>query len=189
MRFRATSSEVGKSVQADTTVEQRMGAATGGAAGSPIGSAARPGSSAAPLQERLEECRRVAKILYDQSPHWLVFFREILGVDGVVARLFPSGQERQAFEQSEHAAEIRAMLHQLRSAADDETHPSEPLRMITVRLPASVHEFVRAQARAHGMSMNQYCISRLLQWGQVGEKPRGSERDTSEPARKKPRPK
>ncbi len=140
------------------------------------------------FRDRLEECRRVAKALYEQSPNWLIFFREILGVDGVVARLFPDSTARRQFEQSPHAVEIMAMLQALRQQAGSEAHPSEPLRMITVRLPASVHEFIRAQAAAHGMSMNQYCISRLVQWDQSSERV-STTRELTSRLRRKPRPK
>jgi len=121
------------------------------------------GHSQVAPQERFEECLRIANALYQQDPHWLTFFREIFGVDGVIGKLFPDAESRATFERSPEAAQVHQMLHQLRARAGAEEHFQEPLRMITVRLPASVHEFVRAQARAHGMSMNQYCIMKLLQ--------------------------
>ena len=36
--------------------------------------------------------------------------------------------------------------------------------MITVRLPKSLHEALRAEAHEHRTSMNKLCISKLLQF-------------------------
>ncbi|MEM1304746.1 MAG: hypothetical protein AAGG46_07605, partial [Planctomycetota bacterium] len=45
-------------------------------------------------------------------------------------------------------------------AADAET---EPTRVITVRLPKSMHEYLRTEAHDLRTSMNKLCISKLLQ--------------------------
>ena len=42
---------------------------------------------------RRAEVRRVASELFRQNPDWVTFFREILGVDGIVRRLFPTADE------------------------------------------------------------------------------------------------
>ena len=39
----------------------------------------------------------------------------------------------------------------------------EPIRVITVRVPASVHEYLRAEAHEKRTSMNKLCITKLLQ--------------------------
>ena len=39
----------------------------------------------------------------------------------------------------------------------------EPTRVITVRLPKSLHEALRAEAHERRTSMNKLCISKLLQ--------------------------
>jgi predicted HicB family RNase H-like nuclease len=39
---------------------------------------------------------------------------------------------------------------------------SEPLRMITVRLPMSLHEQLKADAFSRKKSLNQHCIDKLL---------------------------
>ena len=41
------------------------------------------------LADRKQEAYRIALALYQQNPDWVTFFREILGIGGVVRRLFP----------------------------------------------------------------------------------------------------
>jgi predicted HicB family RNase H-like nuclease len=92
----------------------------------------------------------------------VTFFREVLGVDGLIRKLFPSADDLAAFEKTDEYAEIQNMLAKLRerngAAADDK----EPTRVITVRLPKSLHESLRAEAHDRKTSMNQLCISKLL---------------------------
>ena len=51
-------------------------------------------------------------------------------------------------------------LREQRNATDTE---SEPTRVITVRLPKSMHEYLRTEAHDLRTSMNKLCISKLLQ--------------------------
>ncbi|RIK80507.1 MAG: hypothetical protein DCC67_09290, partial [Planctomycetota bacterium] len=51
-------------------------------------------------------------------------------------------------------------LREKRPSADTE---SEPTRVITVRLPKSMHEALRHEAHDLRTSMNKLCISKLLQ--------------------------
>ncbi len=44
-----------------------------------------------------------------------------------------------------------------------EMEAQEPTRVITVRLPKSLHEALRVEAHEHRTSMNKLCISKLLQ--------------------------
>ena len=44
-------------------------------------------------EERRVEAHRVADSLYRQAPDWVIFFREILGIGGVVRRLFPGRED------------------------------------------------------------------------------------------------
>ena len=91
-----------------------------------------------------------------------MFFREVLGVGGVISRLFPTVAEKQEFERTEEYARIQQMLAKLREkrqTGGDE----EPTRVITVRMPSSLHESLRAEAHCKQTSMNKLCISKLLQ--------------------------
>jgi predicted HicB family RNase H-like nuclease len=113
--------------------------------------------------EKYQEVLQVAETRYRQSPDWVTFFREVLGVEGVVRKAFPTFDELTAFEQSEQYEKIQKWLVKLREkrpAADTE---SEPTRVITVRLPKSMHESLRTEAHDLRTSMNKLCISKLLQ--------------------------
>ena len=56
------------------------------------------------------------------------------------------------------------MLAKLRERTSDSTaNGKEPQRVITVRLPKSMHEALKEEAKQHRTSMNKLCISKLLQ--------------------------
>jgi len=114
-------------------------------------------------KENYREILTVAENLYRQDPDWVTFFREVVGIEGAVRKNFPTFEELTAFEQSEEFEAIQKMLVKLRekrAAADPET---EPTRVITVRLPKSMHEYLRTEAHDLRTSMNKLCISKLLQ--------------------------
>jgi len=114
-------------------------------------------------QEKYREVLQAAETLLRQEPDWVTFFRKIVGVDGAIRQGFPSFDELTAFEQSEEYEKIQKMLVKLRerkTAADPE---NEPTRVITVRLPKSMHEYLRTEAHDLRTSMNKLCISKLLQ--------------------------
>jgi predicted HicB family RNase H-like nuclease len=110
-----------------------------------------------------QEAVRIASEMFRQSPDWITFFREVLGVGGVARRLFASQEEMTEFELSEEYREIQTMVAKLREKGGDLDVSKEPTRVITVRLPKSLHESLRAEAHDRHTSMNQLCISKLLQ--------------------------
>lgn len=122
----------------------------------------------APMIERLQHedrhqtAQRIANELYHRQPDWLTFFREVLGVDGVLRKLFASAEDLAAFEKTDQYAEIQAMLAKLRERNASQSSDREPTRVITVRLPKSLHESLRAEAHERNTSMNQLCIAKLL---------------------------
>ena len=76
----------------------------------------------------------------------------------LLARVWPSSSRATAYQ------EIQQMLTKLREQGPVATDPAEPTRVITVRLPKSLHEALRAEAHEHRTSMNKLCISKLLQF-------------------------
>jgi predicted HicB family RNase H-like nuclease len=114
-------------------------------------------------EDRRVTAQRIAAEMFQQQPDWITFFREVLGVDGLVRRLFASPEELAAFEKTEEYAEINLMLAKLRERSGAGADGKEPTRVITVRLPKSLHESLRAEAHDRKTSMNQLCISKLLQ--------------------------
>jgi predicted HicB family RNase H-like nuclease len=115
------------------------------------------------VEDRRQEAQRMAGALYRQDPDWVTFFREILGIGGVVRRLFPEPGDLSEFERSVEYAEIQLMLARLRQRTSTRIEKPEPTRMITVRMPQSLHEALQAEAHAHQTSMNKLCIAKLLQ--------------------------
>src|SRR6056297_2388470 len=95
-----------------------------------------------PAEQRADEVLRLAHEAFPQTGKWVLFYREILGTDGVARKLFPTADEMREFAQTPQFAEL--------------------LEMITVRLPKSQHEAMKAEAAEHETSINKLCISKLL---------------------------
>lgn len=113
--------------------------------------------------EKYNQILQTAKRLYEQEPDWVTFFREVLGVDGMVRGSFASLEELAAFERSQEFEQIQKWLVKLREQRNSTDTESEPTRVITVRLPKSMHEYLRTEAHDLRTSMNKLCISKLLQ--------------------------
>ncbi|MGY8767117.1 MAG: toxin-antitoxin system HicB family antitoxin [Pirellulales bacterium] len=119
--------------------------------------------SAATVAEKKQEIVRIARELFRQSPDWVTFFREVLGAEGVVRRLFTAPEALDEFEKSAEYGEIQLMIAKLRERSNVQAESKEPTRVITVRLPKSLHESLRVEAHSRRTSMNKLCISKLLQ--------------------------
>ena len=104
---------------------------------------------------------QVAEDLYRLEPDWVVFFSEMLGVDGHIRRTFTAPDAMRSFECTPQYAKIRELLDDLRSRQDEPTK-REPRRVVTVRMPRSLHESLKAEARQLHVSINQLCISKLI---------------------------
>jgi predicted HicB family RNase H-like nuclease len=113
--------------------------------------------------EQYQQILQSARQLYEQEPDWVTFFREVLGVDGYIRQAFPSLDELTAFEKSPEYEQIQKWLVKLREQRNASDSESEPTRVITVRLPKSMHEYLRTEAHDLRTSMNKLCISKLLQ--------------------------
>ena len=105
---------------------------------------------------------QVAERLHAMNPDWVVFFREVLGVEGVVRRSFRDPEDLVRFECSPHYARIRELLDDLRSRQRDRPASREAQRVVTVRMPRSLHESLKAEAEDMRVSINSLCISKLL---------------------------
>ena len=105
---------------------------------------------------------QVAERLHAMGPDWVVFFREVLGVEGIVRRSFPSATALSHFECSPQYARIREMLDDLRNRQRERPTSREAQRVVTVRMPRSLHESLKAEADTMRVSINTLCISKLL---------------------------
>ena len=106
---------------------------------------------------------RIADELYQRNPDWVTFYREVMGIDGIIRRSFPNQPDLILFEQSNEYSDIQQMVAKLRERASEPAENREPTRVITVRLPKSLHESLRTEAHERKTSMNKLCISKLLQ--------------------------
>ena len=120
-------------------------------------------SPAAEFDARCNQAFTLANDLFGHAPTWVCFFREVLASGGMCRRLFPEEEEYAQFMTTSHYDQIQQMLTALRSRDLPESDPNDPQRMITVRLPKSLHEALVEEAGRLGISVNKLCISRLLQ--------------------------
>ncbi len=114
------------------------------------------------FQARCQKVLQVAKELHARKPDWVTFFRETLGVSGAARSVFPQQEDYVLFEQSQEFTEIQQLVASLRTRKVS-NGKNEATRVITVRLPESLHESLKAEAADHNTSMNKLCISKLLQ--------------------------
>ncbi len=112
---------------------------------------------------------------------WVRFYREVFGLRGVIRRYYPTVEEIREFETTDTYRQLQQMLKKLReykppklteeekeqkerAAKPPEKKPSEPTRVITVRIPRSMHDALKVEAHEYNTSMNKLCISKLLQF-------------------------
>ncbi len=112
--------------------------------------------------ERAEEVLRLAQEAFVQTDKWVLFYREILGVEGVMRTLFKTADEVRAFEEMPQFGQLLEMVTAVRAMDSGKGDELEPQKMITVRLPKSQHEAMKQEAAEHGTSINKLCISKLL---------------------------
>lgn len=138
--------------------------ATGGESTRPV--AARlslpPIDVSLPIEHRGAEVLRLAIEAFPQTDNWVIFYREILGVDGVVRRLFANLEELRQWETCKEFAEVHTMLAALRSHDTGKGDTIESQRMITVRLPMSLHEALKLESKEQNLSINKLCITKLV---------------------------
>ena len=114
--------------------------------------------------EKQEEVKRTAETLYSHDPDWVTFYREVFGLRGTIRHAFPTRDSLIEFEQTDAFLRIQHMLARLRGQSPPPADPEEPTRVITVRLPKSLHEALRVEAHECHTSMNKLCVSKLLQF-------------------------
>ena len=127
-------------------------------------STAPPQVRSVPFGERGREACRAATEINQKEPDWVTFFREVLGVGGIVQQLYPTPEALAEFVKTPEYADIQRMLTRLRAKCKTGSIDNpEPTRVITVRMPKSLHESLRSEAHMWHTSMNQLCISKLVQ--------------------------
>ena len=64
--------------------------------------------------EKDREVFQKAYQLFTRKPDWVTFFRNVLGVSGIVRKNYTNREEMARFEQTEAYAQIQQMLSKLR---------------------------------------------------------------------------
>jgi predicted HicB family RNase H-like nuclease len=114
------------------------------------------------VKENARTAVRIASELYSQSPDWILFFREVMGVNGIARSLFKNEVDFKAFEATPEYGEIQQMVKSLRDRSSIPSSEQMPTRVITVRVPASLHQSLVSEARSRHESVNKLCIRKLL---------------------------
>ncbi len=109
------------------------------------------------------EALRGATELFSKEPDWVTFYREVLGVEGIVRKLYATPEAFADFQTTAEYCEIQRMLNAIRERTKNKSK-AEPTRVITVRMPKSIHDTLFAEADQLNTSVNQLCISKLIQW-------------------------
>ncbi|MGB7326520.1 MAG: hypothetical protein WBD31_16720 [Rubripirellula sp.] len=117
----------------------------------------------AELQERAGVVMKAAEAQFALSGSWVAFYREMLGTEGLVHRTFPVATEFAQFQKSKQFAELQEMVAALRSHESTKGDTNEPEKMITIRLPKSLHDALTQESNDLNLSINKLCISKLLQ--------------------------
>lgn len=114
------------------------------------------------LNQRPAEVVRIAIEVFAMTSSWVDFYRAILGPDGVARKLFKGADQNRFWESTPEFFQIQEMLTAIRSQDDLKSDSIEPLRMITIRLPVSMHEALKLESKERGTSINKLCLSKLL---------------------------
>lgn len=89
--------------------------------------------------------------------------------DGLLAGLFPSRPEREAFIKTPEFKEIRRIIDEVRvrTGLVDGATPKKSGKFV-VRMPRSLHAALEAEAEREGVSLNQLVVAKLsVQIGQM----------------------
>jgi len=119
-------------------------------------------SGAISIEQRREAVKTALAMSYEISD-WELFFREIMSSEGLIHRLFPTQTERRQFETTPEYVEIQHIMAEMRGRRKRRQQQREKTRMITVRVPESLHASLQLEADEMNTSMNKLCISKLLQ--------------------------
>lgn len=115
------------------------------------------------LSARAREVYLFTERLVSQAPDWITVFREVFGPDGFARRYFPTIEEMEQFERTPEYRAVQQFISQVREQGADGGEGRVSTRVITVRIPKTLHESLRAEAHKRQTSMNKLCIWKLVQ--------------------------
>jgi hypothetical protein len=128
------------------------------------GQAQRRTDSADSFEARAARLLNIARAAFDRSADWMEFSNAVYGIGAPYGQLFPTREEREAFEKTEQGRQVEEMMSKLQGGNDDDPLPEVPAEgqaRFVLRLPRSMFEALRAEAEAEGVSINMLCVAKL----------------------------
>ena len=122
-----------------------------------------PIDSSGSFETRCQQTLLLAEKAFSQTGSWVIFFREMFGSKGAIRALFPTPEEREKYEKTPEYCQVQEVLAAIRSQDSSKGDANEPERMITIRLPKSLHEALAAESEDVNLSINKLCITKLIQ--------------------------
>lgn len=98
--------------------------------------------------------------VFKDKPNWAKLFRDVFGPEGIVNEECQTVSDLSSFESSLEFRQVQEMIAQLRC---NKKESDEPTRVITIRIPETLHICLREESHRYRTSMNQLAISKLLQ--------------------------
>jgi predicted HicB family RNase H-like nuclease len=96
---------------------------------------------------------------------WIDLHNALFGIGGKLFELFPTDRDRSAFMKTDEYDALHEMISEMRAERGDPPPLAERLSSaaghISVRMPASIHAALIAEADAEGVSLNQLCVAKL----------------------------
>lgn len=116
-------------------------------------------------QERLTRlCAEIEERAADlllKGIDWAEFFRVVLGRNGLAAKTFQTPEEFDWFTETESYARLHEMWAALRRTQEGKKAVGEPLVVMTIRVPKSLHESLIDEAHRLHTSVNKLCVAKL----------------------------
>lgn len=94
------------------------------------------------------------------TKEWTELHNAVYGIGGKLVELFPTQRDRIAFMRTDEARQVNNLIDELQ-ARSAKPRGARKNGTLIVRLPASIHEALAAEADAEGTSMNQLCLAKL----------------------------
>jgi len=116
-----------------------------------------------PMQHWPAQILRMAEEAFAMTGSWVVFYRTMLAEEGVVSQFYTNADARRYFETTAEFAELLEMVTAMRSQDESSSGAHEPTRTITIRMPRSMHQATIREAEELELSINSYCVTKLLQ--------------------------
>jgi hypothetical protein len=121
-----------------------------------------PSLQLASVEQAIRDIELAAQELFRVHVSWWDFYNKILGPQGMVRSRLVSEEQYAQFRRSPAYARIQRMLANL-CRRRERGRRGQPIKIITVRVPESIHKALAGEASKLGISINQLCVAKLLQ--------------------------